>query len=588
MSLKYSLYPDKTDKNRTSLNGLWEFVVGEPSDSWLKGKGVSYGTVPVPVPYWYQGFGSKNQTVCFRKKFSLSIRSGKIEVSHQKDEHSVETDEIEVRGRNIVVVFYGVDEGVSGKPAEVFVNGKKVAVHSGWTQAFFVDITPFVFDGENVIAVKITDYPKSNGIWKDVELVSSFRPETALVSDVVSKRIDFPDEVEDGIFYEVFVRNYPPNGTIKSVLEDLDRLSRLGVKVIWLMPIHPIGIEKRKGKDGCPYSVKNYYEVDPNIGTVKDLKELVSSAHSKGMKVIIDVVLNHSAWDNPLRKEHPEFYKPPERAFAPRAGWSDVIDFDYSNPELRDFMAEMLTFWIRETDIDGFRADVAELIPASFWKQAFEKVKSVKKSLVLLAEGDKPFLYDAGFNTIYDWGFRKIVERASEYSWNPDDFIFYEKSFKYRTPRNSRRILFLENHDMERASSVFDKSVIKTAGILRYFLDNFPLIYNGEEYGITRRPDLFNIDPIDFSAGSEEMMSFYVELAGLRREVSRNKTELIGSLGGLLVVERGDFVCAVNLGREELNLRWVDAVGEGEVILASEEVDIESRVPPISAVVVRR
>ena len=170
------------------------------------------------------------------------------------------------------------------------------------------------------------------------------------------------------------------------------------------MPIHPIGEKFRKGEFGSPYSIKDYYAVDPNYGTLDDFKKLVAGAHQRGMKVIMDLVANHTAWDS-VMMAHPDFYKQDAqgRIIPPVPEWTDVAGLNYTNPALREYMITMMKYWIKECDVDGFRCDVAYMVPTDFWEQARAELTQIKPDIMMLAEANKPELLLKAFDIDYDW-----------------------------------------------------------------------------------------------------------------------------------------------------------------------------------------
>ena len=208
------------------------------------------------------------------------------------------------------------------------------------------------------------------------------------------------DWVKDAVIYQIWERAYSQNGDFNSITADLDRIKDLGVDVLWLMPVHPIGQVKKKGTVGSPYAVKDYYGINPDYGTAADLKRLVAESHKRGLKVIIDVVVNHTAWDNALIRKHPEYYKKNDKGeiIPPVPDWADVAGVDYSKPELRKYIIEMLKSWIRDYDLDGFRCDVALFIPTDFWDTARGEVDKIKPNTIWLAEAEKPDLLVKAFD----------------------------------------------------------------------------------------------------------------------------------------------------------------------------------------------
>jgi glycosidase len=176
--------------------------------------------------------------------------------------------------------------------------------------------------------------------------------------------------VRDGVIYQIFPRNFSNEGNFKGITAQLDRLKDLGVTILWLMPIHPIGQEKKKGTIGSPYAVRDYYAVNPDYGTADDLKRLIREAHRRDMKVIIDIVANHTSWDSVMMK-WPDFYvhDAAGKITYPH-DWTDVAKLNYDNPTLRKYMTDMLVHWVRDFDLDGFRCDVAADVPTDFWERA--------------------------------------------------------------------------------------------------------------------------------------------------------------------------------------------------------------------------
>jgi glycosidase len=209
--------------------------------------------------------------------------------------------------------------------------------------------------------------------------------------------------LRESVFYEVFPRDFSAEGNFNGITARLDELKDLGVNILWLMPIHPIGEKMRKGTVGSPYAVRDYYAINPDYGTQADLKRLVSEAHKRGMKVILDVVLNHTAWDCVLLTEHPEFYKHDAdgKVIPPVREWTDVAGLNYDNPKLRQYMIEMLKYWVTTFDVDGFRCDVAHMVPVSFWEEARAELVKLKPDVLMLAEASKPDLMLKAFDADY-------------------------------------------------------------------------------------------------------------------------------------------------------------------------------------------
>ncbi|HET6670480.1 MAG TPA: alpha-amylase family glycosyl hydrolase [Pyrinomonadaceae bacterium] len=330
------------------------------------------------------------------------------------------------------------------------------------------------------------------------------------------------DWVRDGVVYEVYPRAFSESGNFNGITVRLDRLKELGVNILWLMPIHPIGQERKKGTIGSPYAVRDYYGINPDYGTKEDFKRLITEAHRRGMKVIIDIVANHTSWDNVMMK-NPGFY---ERNAAGQItyphDWSDVAELNYKNPQLRQYMTDMLKYWIREFDLDGFRCDVAEEVPTDFWENAREELDKIKPDIVMLAEGHKAELLVKAFDFDYSWPIHSSMTRVLQGQSRASDLRSeWEKETK-EWPRGSLHLRFSDNHDERRAIARFGEPAALAASALMFTLDGVPLLYNGMEVGDTTEsgaPALFEKLPIFWPIAERrpEFPRFYKQMMALRR-----------------------------------------------------------------------
>ena len=333
--------------------------------------------------------------------------------------------------------------------------------------------------------------------------------------------------VKDAIIYQIWERAYSQKGDFNSITNDLDRIKALGVDVLWLMPIHPIGQVKKKGTVGSPYAVKDYYGINPDYGTSADLKRLVAEAHKRGLKVIIDMVLNHTAWDNALIKQHPEFYKKNDKGeiIPPVPDWADVAGLDYSNRELRKYMIEMLKSWIRDYDLDGFRCDVALMVPTDFWDETRAEVDKIKPNTIWLAEAEKPDLLVHAFDLDYSWDLHSTLTEVLQGS-KPASAIreVWEKQHA-EFPRGALRMRLSDDHDERRAIARFGEKGALAAEALVFTLDGVPLVYNGMEVGDTAEsgaPALFEKLSIFWQIAQRrpEFPKFYKAMIALRKSSS--------------------------------------------------------------------
>jgi len=330
------------------------------------------------------------------------------------------------------------------------------------------------------------------------------------------------DWVRDGVIYEIYPRAFSEKGNFEEITARLDNLKDLGVTILWLMPIHPIGQEKKKGTIGSPYAVRDYYGINPDYGTKSDLQRLIGEAHRRGMKVIIDIVANHTSWDSVLMK-HPEFYKRDAKGnITFPHEWFDVAALNYGNVELRDYMIEMLKHWLREFDLDGFRCDVAGEVPTDFWEKARAELEKIKPDIVMLAEAHKPELLVHAFDLDYSWPLHSAMTNVLQGRAAASQLrIEWEQEVK-EYPRNSIHMRFSDNHDERRAIARFGEPAALAASALVFTLDGVPMLYNGMEVGDTTEsgaPALFERLPIFWSIAERrpEFARFHNKIISLRR-----------------------------------------------------------------------
>ena len=344
-----------------------------------------------------------------------------------------------------------------------------------------------------------------------------------------------PDWLGTGTVYEIFPRDFSMAGNLNGVAARLDELHSLGVNILWLMPIHPIGEKCRKGAFGSPYSIKDYYAVDPNYGTLDDFKKLVAGAHQRGMKVIMDLVANHTAWDSVVMR-HPEFYKQDTQGHVipPVPEWTDVAGLNYDNPALREYMISMLKYWIQQADVDGFRCDVAYMVPTDFWEQLRTELTKVKPDLMLLAEASKPELLVKAFDIDYSWPLLStlngILLRGAPAS---DLRKSWEESCR-QFPKDALHLRISDDHDEARAVARYGLNGALAASALMFTLDGVPLLYNGMEVGdATESGDPALFDKLNIFWSPKErprLRGIYHDLIELRRQHPALRTHAVGWL----------------------------------------------------------
>lgn len=345
-------------------------------------------------------------------------------------------------------------------------------------------------------------------------------------------------ELRSKVIYSMFVRNHTARGTFRAAISDLPRIASLGADYVWLMPIHPIGELGRKGSLGSPYAIRDYRAVNPEYGTIDDFLALVEAIHANGMLCMIDVVYNHTSPDSILWNHHPEFfYRRSDGRPGNRIGeWTDVIDLDYAAPGLWDYQIESLRYWAGM--VDGFRCDVAPLVPMEFWEQARDEITKINPSCVWLAEtvhrsfGGLLRRSDTGcardtevfsaFDMEYEYDVREAFEnylggRTSLDHWL--DLLDFQESVY---PDNYDKLRFLENHDTARIASLARGSFdLENLTALSFFLKGTTLVYAGQEVASEHQPSLFDRDAIEWDTGHD--------LSNLMRHLTRIKHEVLGA-----------------------------------------------------------
>ena len=335
--------------------------------------------------------------------------------------------------------------------------------------------------------------------------------------------------------YSVYVRSHTPEGTFLSVIPDLDRIRALGTDYIWFLPIHPIGVEGKKGSLGCPYANRDYRAVNPEYGTLEDFQTLVDEIHSRGMKVMIDVVYNHTSPDSVLYETHPEFfYRGADGKPGNKIGdWSDVIDLDYRVKALWDYQIESLCYWAGI--VDGFRCDVASFVPLAFWKAAREAVRKVRPDCVWLAEtvhlsfgcharrlGFTAMRDSEAFEAFdleYEYDVREAFERLLRGEIRLSHYTDLLNMQEALYPDNYNKLRFLENHDQPRiASLVPDMEALVNCTAMLYFLKGTTLLYAGQEWADDHLPSLFEKETISRDTGYD-LTPLMTRLAALKKEL---------------------------------------------------------------------
>lgn len=316
--------------------------------------------------------------------------------------------------------------------------------------------------------------------------------------------------------YQVFTRQHSKTQDFKGIIEDLDRIKAMGFDIIYLLPFHPIGEVARKGSVGSPYSIANYFEIDPLHGTLDDFKLLKEEIAKRDMSLMIDIVFNHTSRDSDLLKGKPEwFYKNANGDFANRVGdWSDITDLDFNKREVWHYLIDVLKYWAQY--VDGFRCDVAPLVPLKFWEEAKEAVNKVNENIIWLTESVEPgfikYIRDLGydafsdsemyqvFDVCYDYDIFKAMDEYLNGTKPLSNWLYHLELQETIYPKNYVKLRSFENHDQERIASkvkTMDQLIHLTA--MQFFIKGMPMVYAGQEHIDKNRPDLFEHDFVNWN-----------------------------------------------------------------------------------------
>lgn len=344
------------------------------------------------------------------------------------------------------------------------------------------------------------------------------------------------NSLRNQFIYQVFVRNYSQEGTLNALTKDLGRIKALGTDILYVLPIHPIGIQSRKGTYGSPYAIKDYQGISSDLGNLDDFKRLLHETHRHGMKLMLDVVFHHTAPDHPWVKEHPEFYHWKDGHLTNKIGdWSDIADFEYeNNPLLIELLTQTLLYWL-DLGVDGFRFDVASMLPHEFYKVAFPRIKEKYPETLFLAEsvdsGFARFLRYTGYTCLSDSELYQYFQIEYDYD-NQEKFIGYLKGEntlealveKYRTqeiiyPANYVKARNVENHDNPRIR-FHTQSYDKTLNWLAYvfFAKGIAFLHFGVETGTDHLSHLFEKDPVDWTKLDPKLVMWITALSKMKKD----------------------------------------------------------------------
>ena len=343
-----------------------------------------------------------------------------------------------------------------------------------------------------------------------------------------------PRLLKNQTIYQVYVRNHTPQGTLTALIDDLPRIQQLGASILYLLPIHPIGKEARKGTLGSPYSIVDYYEVNPELGTLDDVKRLLKKAHELGLKVMMDIVFNHTARDAKWVKEHPEYYYYKEGKLANRIGdWSDIADLDLTRTDVRRALLDVLRYW-STLGFDAYRCDVAPLLPIDFWQQAKEEVAKINPETIWFSESVHPhfieYLRGEGFSAhsdaemyrvfdiLYDYDVHEFLKHYLTNKGELKTYLRMVEAQGYIYPADYVKAHFLENHDIERIHGlVSNKLMLRNLTAWSFFQNGIGFVYAGQETLNKSTPNLFDKDTIDLTIQDGAHYAFIQRLITLKK-----------------------------------------------------------------------
>tara|TARA_B100001093_G_scaffold6304_1_gene6392 strand:- start:1055 stop:2455 length:1401 start_codon:yes stop_codon:yes gene_type:complete len=369
--------------------------------------------------------------------------------------------------------------------------------------------------------------------------------------------------ISKAVLYEANIRQYSVEGSFNAFAKDLPKLKKMGVKIIWLMPINPISTTKSKGPLGSYYAVSNYTKVNPEFGTLKDFKSLVNKAHQLGMYVILDWVPGHTGWDHVWIKENSDYYlknrkgeiiDPIDFRTGKSFGWTDVADLNYKNMQMREALRKAMVYWVEETNIDGYRIDQAYAVPQEFYNKTFAILKQIKP-LFFLAETD---IYHPGgldlvkkFDASYDWPGHHLSKKVAQGQKNALNYSRHiERTIKRYGPENIV-VNFVSNHDENSWNGTIEESYGKAAYAfmaLNYTIPGMPLVYSGQEYDLNKRLHFFEKD--SFPKVSGNTMEFLQQLGALKNNHKALTSGLSGGSFKRLLNSKNDQILAFERERD--------------------------------------
>lgn len=373
-----------------------------------------------------------------------------------------------------------------------------------------------------------------------------------------------PSWAKSASIYEVNIRSYTTVGTFKAFQTHLPRLKKLGVKILWLMPIHPISTTKRNGSMGSPYAVNDYKAVNPDMGTDADFKNLINAAHAAGFKVVLDWVANHTGWDNVWMTSHRDWFTQVNGVIQPpNRDWLDVADLNYNNADMRAAMIDAMKYWVTDFNVDGFRCDYANGVPTSFWEEATTQLDAIKPMFMLAESEGYPDQLTSAFNGNYAWNLlsqmNSLANSNAPAAWYLGGTL---DSLSSNYTNGTFPMTFITNHDQNSWNGTEYERLpgfVKRFSALYFTVPGMPLIYSGQEVGFNRRLAFFDKDSITWPKSSS-MTTFYTKLISLK---TKNPALWNGSAGGTMVQYDGTNDKVITYTRRKGSSKVVVAINLG-------------------------
>ncbi len=342
-----------------------------------------------------------------------------------------------------------------------------------------------------------------------------------------------PDWAYNAVIYEMNIRQYTPEGTFDAAARQLPRLKKLGVDVLWLMPVYPIGVKERKGTLGSYYAIRDYCDVNPEFGDMDDFDRFLSQAHESGFKVILDWVANHTSPDAVWESGKPAdwYVRDSLGNTVTQYDWTDIAELNYDNKDMRAAMADAMRFWL-DKGVDGFRCDMACEVPVDFWRETLPQLRKDYPGVYFLAEGETPELHEDAFDASYAWKLHHLLNDIAQGRKGVPDLEEYIAEDSAAYPAEAFRLMFTSNHDENSwAGTEFERmgDAARAMAVLTFTLPGGqPLIYTGQEMGWNHRFEFFEKDPVP-AWEENSYTDFYKELINIRH---RNPALSAGEKGG--------------------------------------------------------